>query len=254
MPPTSAMPGRSPSAPLALAGRDEPGSTEGESLDVELATIPSGPLSTQLYATIRERIIRGRYPQGSRLPEQRLASELQVSRIPLREALPQLEADGFIRTLPRRSAVVSTWTSKAVHDLFDARLAVEGAGARLAARRVAEGKPMDFLDEAMRRSDAVMQSGDELTFAESNADFHGSMVTMAGNDLMDSLMRAVTGRMAWLFYLTARRDAATACREHHAIVEAIRAGNERLAEALTYAHIEAGREPSFDAMRTMLDS
>jgi len=90
------------------------------------------PLSAKVYEEVRRRIIVGRYPQGSRLPEQRLAEDLQVSRVPLREAIPQLEADGFVRTLPRRGAVVSTWTTKQVHDLFDTRLGLDVLDARLA--------------------------------------------------------------------------------------------------------------------------
>lgn len=87
-------------------------------------------LSRQIYSTLREGIVIGRFPQGTRLAEQRLASELDVSRVPLREAIPMLEVDGFVTTLPRRGAVVSTWTLKAAHDLFDTRLCLEVGAAR----------------------------------------------------------------------------------------------------------------------------
>jgi DNA-binding GntR family transcriptional regulator len=94
-------------------------------------------LSQQMYRTLREQIILGRYPQGSRLPEQRIAEEMDVSRVPLREAVPLLERDGFVRTFPRRGAVVFAWDTKAVDDLFDVRLCLESGAARYAARRVA---------------------------------------------------------------------------------------------------------------------
>src|SRR5690349_25113485 len=92
-------------------------------------------LSRQIYATLREGIIRGQYAQGSRLAEQRLAEELAVSRVPLREAVPLLEMDGFVRTLPRRGTVVSTWSLAAVDDLFDLRLCLEVGAATYAARQ-----------------------------------------------------------------------------------------------------------------------
>ena len=57
-------------------------------------------LSSQIYLSIREGIILGRYPQGSRLTEQRLAQEFEVSRIPLREAVPLLDTE-----LPKLSFV-----------------------------------------------------------------------------------------------------------------------------------------------------
>src|SRR5689334_3758625 len=82
-------------------------------------------LARQVYLALREGIILGTYPQGSRLIEQRLAEELEVSRVPLREAVPQLEMHGFVETSPRRGAVVATWDAKRVNDLFDLRLSLE---------------------------------------------------------------------------------------------------------------------------------
>lgn len=192
------------------------------------------PLSAKVYEEVRRRIIVGRYPQGSRLPEQRLAEDLQVSRVPLREAIPQLEADGFVRTLPRRGAVVSTWTTKQVHDLFDTRLG------------------LDVLDARLAEADAQVARGDALDVSFANTEVHQCMVEAADNPLMSKLMRAVAGRMVWLFHLTSSRDPLVACQEHREIADAIRAGNARLAEALTYSHIESGREPSLAVMATLL--
>src|SRR5882757_3599254 len=109
-------------------------------------------LSRQIYATLREGIIRGRYPQGSRLAEQRLAQEFQVSRVPMREAVPLLEVDGFVHTLPRRGAVVSRWSLKAANDLFDLRLCIEVGAARYAARQVASGASTRSLGKALEES------------------------------------------------------------------------------------------------------
>jgi DNA-binding GntR family transcriptional regulator len=211
-----------------------------------------GGLVGQLYRSVRERILTGVYPQGSRLPEQRLATDLNVSRIPLREALPRLESDGLITTLPRRSAVVSTWTLDAVHHLFDTRLAIEVAAAGHAARAARTGRSLAHIESVLDSSETEMRRGDELGFADANAQFHCALVDASGNPLMTSLMSGLTSRMTWLFLLTAQRDHRTACREHRAIVDAVRAGNEGLAKATTYTHIESGRGPSIDAMRHLL--
>jgi DNA-binding GntR family transcriptional regulator len=209
--------------------------------------------SGRLYRTLRERIITGIYAQGDRLPEQRLATELDVSRIPLREALPRLEADGLITTLPRRSAVVTKWTTDAVHHLFDARLAIEVAAAGHAARAARDGRPLDRVEDALLASEEQTRRSNELGFADANVAFHTTLVEASGNPILTSLMGGLTSRMTWLFLLTAQRDHATACREHRAIVAAVRSGSERLAEATTYTHIEAGREPSITSLRDRLD-
>lgn len=212
----------------------------------------SEPLSTQLYHEVRRRIIVGTYPQGERLPEQRIAEDLKVSRIPLREALPQLEVEGFVRSSPRRGVVVPSWTTKSVHDLFDVRLAIEPQAAHLAARRVRNGASMDSVKDSLAASEAELHTDDPLRVSMANAKFHQDVVNCADNELLSGLMNAVAGRMIWLFYLTARRDPVVACTEHQAITEAISEGNGQLARALMFAHIEAGRRPSFESMELLL--
>lgn len=73
-------------------------------------------LASQTYRTLRRQIILGQHPQGSRLVEASLAAELHVSRLPVREAVPQLANEGFVRMLPvappaSRSGASRTWSS-----------------------------------------------------------------------------------------------------------------------------------------------
>ncbi|MFB2554335.1 GntR family transcriptional regulator [Herbiconiux liangxiaofengii] len=205
-------------------------------------------LSRQAYLALREGIILGRYPQGSRLAEQRLAEELQISRVPLREAVPQLERDGFVKTYPRRGAVVETWTAKGVNDLFDLRLYLEVGAARYAARQVAAGASLAVLDEALLDSQSLVREGDAYKIAQSSTAYHEAIVELTDNELMTTLMRSVSGRMIWLFYLTSKLDADDAFHDHVTLRDAIASGNERVAESVAYAHIERDRIPSFTAL------
>jgi DNA-binding GntR family transcriptional regulator len=208
-------------------------------------------LPRQIYARIREGIIRGRYPQGSRLAEQRLAAELDVSRVPLREAVPLLAVDGFVRTLPRRGAVVTTWTIRSAHDLFDLRLCLEVGAARFAARQVSQGTPIEGLRSALERSRAGVRSGDAYRIAADSTMFHEAIVELTGNKLMRSVMRSVSGRMMWLFYMTSELDPLDALAGHEDLLAAIASGNERVAEAIAYAHIERDR---VESMRVLVEA
>ncbi|QNK83297.1 GntR family transcriptional regulator [Nakamurella sp. PAMC28650] len=208
-------------------------------------------LSSQIYLSIREGIILGRYPQGSRLTEQRLAQEFEVSRIPLREAVPLLEMHGFVRTFPRRGAVVATWDAKAVNDLFDLRLCLEVGATRYAARQVAAGAPTHRLEQVLAETRRVVHERDPYGIAAASAEFHEAVVDQADNALMTTLMQSILGRMVWLFYLTSQLDVDDAFSDHVELCEAIISGNERVAEALAYAHIERDREPSFAALSTL---
>jgi DNA-binding GntR family transcriptional regulator len=195
---------------------------------------------------LRQQIIVGRYAQGSRLVEATLAADLHVSRIPIREAVPQLEKDGFVRTLPRRSTRVFEWTAADVTELFDVRLSLEVLAARLAAQRVSAGANVDSLADAITAEHEALASGDWLQISEASTVFHERIIDLAGSELLGSLMRAVTGRMTWLFYLTSARDQHVQSDEHHGLLDAIGSGNERLAENVAYAHIEMGRKPSLE--------
>ncbi len=206
-------------------------------------------LSKSIYLSLREGIILGRYPQGSRLAEQRLAQELNVSRIPLREAVPLLEMHGFVTTSPRRGAAVTTWTAKAVDDLFDLRLCLEVGATRYAARRVAAGAPTHRLEQVLAETRRVVHERDPYGIAAASAEFHEAVVDQADNALMTTLMQSISGRMIWLFYLTSQLDVDDAFSDHVELCEAIISGNERVAEALAYAHIERDREPSFAALQ-----
>ncbi len=209
-------------------------------------------LSRHIYSTVRDRIILGQYPQGSRLPEQRIGEELHVSRVPLREAVPLLERDGFVHTFPRRGAVVSKWDDQAVDDLFDVRLSLEVGAARYAARQVAAGGSMDRLNTALDQSQRVVQERDAYAIALKSTTFHEAVVDTTCNDLMLRLMRTISGRMTWLFFLSSSLPAEEAFHDHIALRDAIASGNERVAESVAYAHIERDRQPTFEAMREQL--
>ncbi len=207
------------------------------------------PLSQQIFEEIRRRIIIGEYPQGSSLPEPRISEELKTSRIPLREALPMLQRVGLIQMRPRRSSVVHRWTPQTVNDIFDVRLALEVAATGAAARRVGRGEGHLDLAEAVAEAERRLENqSDPLDQAESNRVIHSMLVASAGNQLMNELMETLSGRMTWLFYLTSSRDLAQQSCEHHAILDAVLAGNDPLAQALIYAHIEDGRAPTLKAV------
>jgi DNA-binding GntR family transcriptional regulator len=214
-----------------------------------MSTADSGDgLQSMVYRTIRERIITGVYPQGSRLREQKLASEMGVSRVPVREVMPRLETDGFVVTERNRGAGVAAWTPSTVHDLIDVRLAVEPAAARLAARRLMAGADAAPLWQALEAEVGATAGGQQLAIAEAAAHLHQEVAVLSGNRLLATVMQSLAGRVVWLFYLTSERDPAAACAEHESLIEAIELGDEGIAAATQYAHIAKGRRPTLAAL------
>jgi DNA-binding GntR family transcriptional regulator len=195
----------------------------------------------QVYAVVRERILSGELPGGSRLPQTVLAEELGVSRTPLREALRRLSTEGLVALEANRGATVAT------HDLNDmlhawrARLVLEPPAARLAAEvRIPEGI------ERMRRSVAQQRrvTDDVAESFALNREFHLALVGASGNPHLEQF-----ARMLWLTRIGVPIFAGQAsdhpddvrrwAQEHESILEAVAAGKGAAAERLTREHVAA---------------
>jgi len=82
-------------------------------------------IRTQVYNVIKENICGGRYEPGQRLNEVELASSLNVSRSPVREALRRLAADGLVEEKPNRGVFVREFTPQNIQEIFDVRVLLE---------------------------------------------------------------------------------------------------------------------------------
>lgn len=210
---------------------------------------PGVSLSEHVAGSLREFIISGRIPGGSKLNERELSTELQVSRIPLREALPLLEAEGFIHSEARRGSVVHTFTLRDAEEVFDLRQRMEPFAAACAARRVAAGaSPERLLAELEYARTGI--PGEQASGR--NSDLHEGIVRLADHDLLRRLSSLLNGRVRWLFRLTPERDTPGMWEEHAELVHAIADGQPALAEALASAHVERGRHASLPHLRDRL--
>lgn len=210
-------------------------------------------LSVKIYEVIRERIIEGQMAPGERIRERELAEEFSVSRIPIREAIPRLEAEGFIKTLPRRGAVVTEMTMNDVEELFVVRSSLEVLAAKLAAQACAAGASTDELLGRLAAAEEAIEHGEDRAIAAANSAFHEEILRLSGNSLLISLMGPINGRVRRLFRLEAERDQQVLCAEHREMCHAIADGNTEWAGALAYAHVEHSRMDSLHLMRARLE-
>ena len=211
------------------------------------------PLSAKIYEALRERIIEGALRPGERIRERELAEELNVSRIPIREAMPRLEAEGFIRTLPRRGAVVTEMTMGDVEELFVVRSSLEVLAAKLAAQACAAGAASDELTRRLHAAEAALDGADDAAIAAANSAFHEEILNLSSNSLLIGLMGPINGRVRRLFRLEAERDQRVLCAEHQELCRAIADGNVEWAGALAYAHVEHSRVDSLRLIRERLE-
>src|SRR5438093_1254358 len=120
------------------------------STDVQpLTPIPRQSLTSAVVNVLREKILRGQIKAGEQLRQHAIAAELHVSRIPVREALRQLEAEGLVTIIDHRGAVVSGLSPEEILEMFEIRMVLESYLLRLSIPRLT--------DEDLKRSEQTLR-------------------------------------------------------------------------------------------------
>ncbi|HUG59142.1 MAG TPA: GntR family transcriptional regulator [Candidimonas sp.] len=213
----------------------EPGLAPGDVAAQKIGNQHS-PLFAVIRDKLRERILSGEFRPGDRLVEGKLSTEMAVSRIPVREALRALAAEGLVTIEPRRGASVAILSDDIAYDMVEVRAALEGLNAKLAAQR-RDKKTIErlqgILDEGV---DAINKESIEK-FRHLNSQFHETLAIIAGNVVLTELMRSLRDRTALLFAPSNMRRAKQNWEEHAQILNAVIAGNADLAGLLATQHV-----------------
>lgn len=204
------------------------------------------PLRRAVQDELRRAIIAGRYAQGERLFEDQIATELEVSRNPVREALQALAADGFVELEPRRGARVAVVSPKRAEELFEVRESLEGLVARLAARRHT-GEQAAELRSIVERGLIAVDDGRIELLPDLNTRFHLVLSASADNSLLAAELGRLSHVIEWVYSKRVVERSAGSWNEHAEIVKAIDARDEERAFELACEHIAHARAAYFDA-------
>lgn len=152
-----------------------------------MARVERQSLTDQIVADIRQQIVSGALPEGMPLRQERLAAELGVSRIPLREAIGRLEAEGLVTSVMHKGAVVSTLSLDEIRELFEIRVQLETWLFSLAIPRMTESdlQVAETITHEMANSPIVEH------WAELNFRFHESLYQSSNRSLALKLLRTV---------------------------------------------------------------
>jgi len=195
-------------------------------------------LRERIVARLRQAIITGELAQKSRLIEPELARQLNVSRTPLREAIRQLEAEGFVTTVPRFGSFVSEITPQDVEDLYAIRTVIEGLAARQAAENPESAK-REVLDNIL--ADLAKRTGDYRQYHEISGRFHDIIVELSGNRRLQGIYHSLAQHVSRMrtLSLAVRGRPEISLRGHRRIATAILRGRGAEAERAMRVHIEA---------------
>lgn len=197
--------------------------------------------SDALRRELENDIEHGRLSLGDRLDEQTLATRFEVSRTPAREALLQLAAAGIVRLVPRQGAVVSSVSPQMAIGIVEVLTALEAEAAGLAARRMSTAEKLQ-LTKVHLASQAAAKRLDSVTYIKNNAAFHKVIYQGARNEFLAEQIRLTRLRMRFYhrssLYQPARLKASF--QEHADVTEAIKSGDEALAQQTMRDHVLKG--------------
>ncbi len=195
----------------------------------------------RVKATLRERIFGGIYSPGCQLRQDKLAAELGVSHIPVREALIQLANEGLVFFLPYRGAVVASLTSEELWSLYQVRAILEMAATRQAVSQITE-ETLKELEDLLRQ---CRYTEDMETLWRLHWQFHEILYSAAGNPrLLDLIKRQLYSAGCYLrIYLEKLADLEQFQSSHETMLRCCREGDgEGAAAELERVIMESARQ------------
>lgn len=201
---------------------------------------PSGAsLATAIADELRDDILSGRLPSGSRLVEETLARRFGVSRMPVREALAQLDSEGFLTTVRHKGATVSTTLRKDGRELLQVRRGLEVLAAQLAADRHGGA----FADELLAAARGDVAEHESSCGSDGAVrPFHELVALAAGNDHLSEMLRMINRRVAWGL----GHDTLASVADHTALAGAIVSGAPVQAGFLMDEHLRRDEQRFVD--------
>jgi DNA-binding GntR family transcriptional regulator len=210
-------------------------------------TIPL--LTERAYERLRRDIISCAIAPGSEISESQLATQYTLGKAAVRVALTKLAHAGLVRAIPRRGYMVMPVTLKDIHDVFELRLMLEPAAARMAAGKVNTARLRTY-DEVCREGYEPGDARSTTRFLDANKAFHVEIAQATQNARLAGAIEQLLDEMTRLLHLGLglRKGPQETLHEHKALVKALARGDGETAERICREQIEASRNMVLSAI------
>jgi DNA-binding GntR family transcriptional regulator len=212
------------------------------------ATVAGRGQTAHVYVreTIRLAILNGQLAGGTRLVQSELASQLDVSTTPVREALRDLASEGLIRIDPHHGGVVAELDEEDLREVYQIRQRIEPFALEVAMPFITD----EILDRIEELHEAMSAAPNSAAWVQLNRDFHMTIYEASNQDrlvamvrsLQDASVMAVSARIQQLPEL---RDLAN--KEHGELIEALRAKDVERAKSVIMHHVTLSIRPEAEA-------
>ncbi|MCA0454077.1 MAG: GntR family transcriptional regulator [Chloroflexi bacterium] len=205
---------------------------------VLLNPIANKSLREHVLDTLRDAILNGELKPGRTLVESELATQLGVSRAPLREALQILSTEGLIETIPYRGTTVKRLAKKDIEELYSLRSVLESFAIQL----IIDQNNPEHIQKLRQHFESMLnaaKANDLKVLNQIDRDFHDSLIELSNHSLLISLWVVVAMRVRQVMALRNKRftDITEIAYNHLAIIEAIAAKDQAKAVALITDHV-----------------
>jgi DNA-binding GntR family transcriptional regulator len=194
-----------------------------------------------VYIHLQDQIVSGTMPGGMRLKSDVIAADLGVSRMPVREAVRQLDAEGYVTIHPNRGAFVTSRSRDQIIELFEIRSSLEGMALRLAARNRDDSSIADLHLELQRLRNV---ENDKMEWVVRHDEFHHHLCSLSGRPVLASecrRYRLAIGPYVRLF-LSRNDYAEQPGYGHEILIHAIKDRDAERSEILMRSHIMANAQ------------
>lgn len=200
-------------------------------------------LQTQVYKTLKKRLLDQYYANGQILTERKLADELQTSRTPVRRDVLQLQKEGWVEYLPKRGILVKSLDMKDLKNIFQIRTALETMAVQLACYHISRDQ-LELLkktvDQQIEKYCHSHADPDYQEFIRFDTEFHNTIIESSGNLMLRTLIEEMRDKIkrTGINSLYSRLSrCAEAAEEHKRIVDAIESGDVHAATEVMHHHL-----------------
>ena len=190
------------------------------------------------YQYLRGTVLSDPGVSGTFINEQVVATEVGISRTPVREALLMLAAEDLVQLVPHRGAFVAPLPGREIAELMQARGVIECWAATTS---LAEGEaPVGAMSGILEQQRATVEQGDAKAFIELDSQFHALLVAAGGNSVLGRLYENLRAKHVLLGVVALQRSATRrrdVLAEHQAIVDGLAAGDPAAAEKAILSHL-----------------
>jgi DNA-binding GntR family transcriptional regulator len=196
-------------------------------------------LSKKVYRILKKEIIKGSLKPGSKVLEGRIADQIGISRTPVREAIRELAAEGFVTLSPNQGVVVRSVSAENIREVLQVHSVLEGLATRLSCEVINE-EELKELENYVNKMEKLTNKKDPLAYSEVDLKFHELIVDNCGNKRLIQMRKNISDQ-AQRYRVSSLRIQGRlkkSLKEHQKILEAFKTKNPKKADSMSQEHIQ----------------